>query len=803
MKGATMKSASFLALLAMSACLALPASAASTPFDLNGDKVSDAADVQFFLKALSQGAPLDRSLDLDGDGSVGLSDALLYGRWIDGLWEKPAAGWSRSYFRNPADEAVFSHYQADLKSRSGLTGASLQLAYPDATVPMRGYDSGTVEYEAEAGAAMAKWSPADWDRAGFFSQVRKQGVAVSPSMRFPNYFQALDQIHSADLPLLFTTDAVLHTLYLSYDNILMELEETLFEPWLEKILVEAEAYAGRNYAEDEYGSDVREMLGTALYLLNPARGDILKTDAIATHLSDISALLFTKANLFGRDTSIDFSQFKPRGHYTRTPALGRYFQAMMWLSRADLAFDLRAQPVDATGAPAKPEFTRMKKGALTLWDCLVNSGSYPAWLEMDHYLEYMVGMSDGLNAKGMGAVAQALGVTRVPEFLKAFPESRFDSVVAAGHFGAQAILSQGKDYPPGGADNLGLSPIFSFLPQRFILDAFTFSQAVFPLTEASMPSALQVAFVLGDNASLKSMTDLGGTAGGSKLPAVLGAQRTLYDGISAEGWSANLYTGWLDFLRKLNGAEGNAKVSPVFRSPAWRAKMRNTQLASWAQLRHNTILYAKQSYTGGLGCSFPKAYVEPYPEFFAAVSAYARTGEALFKDKRPQVAAYFAGLGTISGQLQSAAARSAQGLGPTDDQAAWLKTAITSKSMPAGCTSVKVYDGWYLDLIYKVNRNALENSTDFTIADVHTKPETDDLGPMQVLHEATGDVNLAAVAVEIDSCVTVFVGPVASFYEVDKPGTLDRITDEEWTKTVQMPSPAPVRPPWASKFLGP
>src|SRR5205814_9245997 len=47
--------------------------------------------------------------------------------------------------------------------------------------------------------------------------------------------------------------------------------------------------------------------------------------------------------LYGRSgAKIDWSQFKPRGHYTKSPALGRYFRTMMWLGRVDVGFHLAA-----------------------------------------------------------------------------------------------------------------------------------------------------------------------------------------------------------------------------------------------------------------------------------------------------------------------------------------------------------------------------------------------------------------------------------------------------------------------------
>ena len=83
---------------------------------------------------------------------------------------------------------------------------------------------------------------------------------------------------------------------------------------------------------------------------------------------------------------------------------------------------------------------------------------------------------------------------------------------------------------------------------------------------------------------------------------------------------ANLYNLWLGALRALSPGRRPApgQAPRPARGGAHRGlgrRVLNTQLASWAELRHDTILYAKQSYTGGVACEFPDAYVDPYPAF--------------------------------------------------------------------------------------------------------------------------------------------------------------------------------------------
>ena len=45
-------------------------------------------------------------------------------------------------------------------------------------------------------------------------------------------------------------------------------------------------------------------------------------------------------SIYGGQRAIDYSQFQPRGHYTKSAALKRYFRTMMWLGRADTGWNV-------------------------------------------------------------------------------------------------------------------------------------------------------------------------------------------------------------------------------------------------------------------------------------------------------------------------------------------------------------------------------------------------------------------------------------------------------------------------------
>ena len=119
-------------------------------------------------------------------------------------------------------------------------------------------------------------------------------------------------------------------------------------------------------------------------------------------------------------------------------------------------------------------------------------------------------------------------------------------------------------------------------------------------------------------------------------PAALHRSRLLADNHEPAFWSGSLYHAWLGTLRAMSPepnlnapAAGGPGLPGVARTQAWSRRVLNTQLASWAELRHDTLLYAKQSYTGYPVCEFPDAYVDPYPEMWKALVAYAQRGKQI------------------------------------------------------------------------------------------------------------------------------------------------------------------------------
>ena len=142
-----------------------------------------------------------------------------------------------------------------------------------------------------------------------------------------------------------------------------------------------------------------------------------------------------------------------------------------------------------------------------------------------------------------------------------------------------------------------------------------------------LPDPLDVAFAALGNDQAAAL--LQGELDTYRYSPDLHVMRLLVDEHPEEYWAQNLYNLWMGSLRMLSPPKDASLQSGVFGTEAWGRRLLNTQLASWAELRHDTILYVKQSHTSGNACEFPDAYVDPYPAFFQGIETFAAYGREI------------------------------------------------------------------------------------------------------------------------------------------------------------------------------
>jgi hypothetical protein len=659
---------------------------------------------------------------------------------------------------------------------------------------------------------------------------RRNGFVVSERMGSHSFTDLYHRIYVRDLPVFVTADSMLHAWHRQFDRIIEGLETEEIQPALVQLL----AAMARELpaARDAYGNDLLEdsledvdfFLCVARRLLDPEAGakTAFEQEArVEAALEACDRLALHEVELFGARRVVDFSQFKPRGRYDQTEQTKQYFRGVMWLGRIDFR-------LAGTKDPAQE--LRELGAVIVLNDLLVRAGSVEQWRELDRLLQHFIGQSDCLSFTQVDALLRAYEAEPAAEI----NEETLDWLhkeIGSGRLPRQQIRGDYFCVDPGDPQKLILPMNFAFLGQRFVLDSWALSKVVFDDIEWAkekvhrrVPSSLDVSFAVFANDQAtpwlhKRLTDVGGREFRDGLPYQhnLVATRQVIDALPELTWDVSVYAQWLGCLRELSRPTTDAEYPETMRTEAWAEKAMTTQLASWTQLRHDTVLYAKPSYTTGESCFYPAGYVEPIPhfwrcfdemvgqtvEFFEQSKLAVRTdkyyhGQIRAREQRLRLLKNFAAatsmLRIISEKQFAQAELSAE-------EAKFLQEIVVRNNM---CGAPPI-GGWYPQLFS--HRSRIPSQDDAhkwaaLVADVHTDPP-DPLvhDPGCVLHEGVGNVELLVVAIDSGEDRVVYAGPVFSHYEFEASADV-RLTNGDWHDRLRS-GQAPAATAWSANYRAP
>lgn len=683
------------------------------------------------------------------------------------------------------DQQVLDDLGGKLDAERGLTSDDLLKQRALTYASGLGYDPSSAE---GLSAIQASALALDSDEQALLAQ---NGFVVSAKKTFPTMLYGYATIYVEDLPLYVSADSILDSVHRSYDTMLEYVEEQQLIGGLGSLLDDMRSQLAHRNASDVSAQDADFFLAVSASLLEgSAAAPVLKPSLAKDVQGFVSKAMAAQGTeqreLFGVQREIDFSQFEPRGHYTHSDMLGRYFRAMMWLGRVELRL-IETQP------NGKQVFYRRQlEAAIALRGLLTNTG-LERWRAIDAALAAFVGQSDYMRVPEIDSLLKDLGATGA-DGLAAIDDQTIAQTIIDKGYGSQLIASQLITNQTPDNHTLPLDRSFALFGQRYVVDSHVFSNVVYDrVPDRLMPNPLDVAYAGfgADQAVALLEPEL------KRYPyaGALESMRLLIDAYDDDFWNANLYNLWLRSLRALapKAAEtqdpASAGLPAVAGSEPWGRRLLNTQLGSWAELRHDTILYAKQSYTTGPVCSFPDAYVDPYPEFYAALVSFADRGSALAdalagstsSSLAQELRAYFANLKDAMEKLGGMADAERKGDAFTDEQMAFINQAIHRLIAP--CGAPPRFDGWYAALTFTPGGPSTEASSDIdlTIADVHTQPKDaagNDVG--RILHVATGEPRLMVVTTDTCGTPRAYAGLALAYYETITEHW-KRLTDQDWT----------------------
>lgn len=604
--------------------------------------------------------------------------------------------------------------------------------------------------------------------------LTRQGFVVVPEDLRQLHFAYQESAYSG-WPVYVTTDSGYHIWHLAFDSILRRTEEQSLLPAL-RSLVEQTLPVARSQTTRLQDTPLAEDAARAEQLYQVAAAELGIPVTLGPLAAQEKSLVDAHSGIQISpllNTSIDYSLMTPRGHYTRSAALKRYFAAMSVLGQS--AFCLPGTNGCDAEKPGRP--TRV--GLLATRSLLGSPQRKALWQKLYESTAFLVGFSDDYTPLELDAAVTA-----------SVPGWPGDPSALADDAKITEVVGRLKQTRPVRINAETASS--RLLGTRFVLDSYILDQLVSPNVKDNpagdrrlLPSGLDVAATFG-SAKARQELDRSGAMAFKGYPEQLERMTSQVAERPPAAWGGTVYDAWLYALQPVLASHGTA-YPPMMRTDAWAAKNLQSGLGSYAQLKHDTILYTKQSVAEGGGDTLPpppRNWVEPEPVAFARLAAavdllrdgLSRRG-LLSKEQRElatetsSLLALFARVAAdeLRGKAITKADNETLGYVGEAFEALWFKTSDVSEGEVSGD-----------------NDSAL-------IADIAS-------GPGGILEVGTGRFDRILVLVPDDSGrFQVASGGVFSYHEFSSgPGT--RLTDEAWRARLDS-GKAPARPGWQSVLL--
>lgn len=630
-----------------------------------------------------------------------------------------------------------------------------------------------------------------------YNMLGKNGFAIVPA-EHNQLFHVYEKNDYADFPSFVTTDLYLQLFHLYFDCVLRDVEEKHLDSLMIVFSSQMEAEMKTLTSSQDAEVKAAAEFGQAWFAVASWLFSHDKAPASAATLNVPEAYKkmvmeeITKAidaengysdmlEYFPSEEMFGYSLFRPRGHYTRSKVCSRYFRGMMWLQTAHFG----------TNKPSK-----MKQIALIANVFNQQPKLSAIYNKVSEPITYLMGTPDNVTIIQVANRIKEMGLP-IEQLLSSRKEmanlTKDIEEIAKRQMRIELKKTRGSKY------------VVDIMPQRYQPDAealITTTDQDSPVSLRPCPKGLDWMAVMGLPGAERILIDeLKEAQKWADFPKALTTARKK---AATTQWEACVANQWMYTLQSLGDT---AQSLPYFmQSPQWQKKNLNTALASWAELKHDAILYAKQPMLAECGDGGPeppvvKGYVEPNVKFWEkAIALVTRMDKVLttYGLQTEKAKAVYERIKEMAEFCRDISKKELNGGKITDEeynQIEIIGSTVENISLELVSKDNEMLQGWS-DVVSTDKKVAV-------VADVFTASgENVAIDDKCVLYEGVGPAYEIYVVVEIDGLLYLTRGSVFSYREFTRLMSDPRMTDEEWQQELKK-SPTGGTPSWMKEIIAP
>ena len=599
-------------------------------------------------------------------------------------------------------------------------------------------------------------------------KLGRNGFAIVPA-RHNQLFQLYESNDYTNFPNFVTTDLYLQLYHLYFDCLLRDIEQQRLHDVVLKLCQRGQQLTATNNAWLKTYFDVGYALITGQKgAVGTVAEEVKKS---TTYEADMSEFLGCK------EIPFQYPLFRPRGHYTRNDTLKTYFHAMMWLQTVPFGTDVPSQ----------------LQNAIILADLVGRDAQMQQlYQQLFEPMTWLFGTPDNITIMQVYDLMKGRKASELLKDKKAMDQLR-------------------REIESLAQKQTRIKPKFQFsspykinlLPQRYMPDGEVLQEMVDydnRPTKRAMPKGLDVMASMGVASAERILLDELKEA--QQWDGFVAALSKMKQRMKEIDWQQTISNRWMDAVKTLHEI---CDGYPYFMlTPEWQKKDLNAALASWAELKHDAILYAKQPFGAECGGGGPPepvvtGYVEPNVKFWRkAISLLDATADVLERHH----------LTTEKGKRATQRLR---------EEAQFLlrvsQEELAGKKLDeADYDALKhigaTFENISLDLVrdeeqYLMGWNDVEGTDRKValIADVYTANSLNN-PEKSVMYVSVGLADEIYCVVEIDGYLWLMRGAVLSYRETRRALDILRLTDEEWQKNLET-YPDEGRPSWMQDIMVP